>query len=154
MLNIILFVQNRKRSCWLEVSELLSLKNWGFVSCLIYTEPELFHGEKDKSSTLKDDFEAWSVGGVSRCARAQCGEAVALVVGGGAPHLSFSWEIGTCHVWNLTFTIHGAFCSEGAQWNAFSLSPSSTPTNCNRCHLGASGSQSKPATPLHSCRGG
>lgn len=81
MLNIILFVQNRKRSCWLEVSELLSLKNWGFVSCLIYTEPELFHGEKDKSSTLKDDFEDWSVGGVSRCARAQSGEAVALAVG-------------------------------------------------------------------------
>lgn len=71
----------------------------------------------------------------------------------GAPHTSFSWEIGTFRVWNLTFTIHGPFCSEGSQWNAFLLSPLSTPTNCNRCHLGASGSYSKPATPLHSCVG-
>ena len=144
MLNIIVFIQNHKRSCWLEMSELLSLKNWSFVSYLTYTEPELFHGEKDKSLTLKDDFEDWSVGGVSHCARSQSVEVVAWGERErerrGAPHISFRWEIGTFRVWNLIFTIHGAFCSEGSQWNAFLLSPLSTPTNCNRCHLGDSGS--------------
>lgn len=69
MLNIIVFIQNHKRSCQLEMSELLSLKNWSFVSYLTHTEPELFHGEKDKSLTLKDDFEDRLVGGVSHCAR-------------------------------------------------------------------------------------